>query len=87
MKVVTEVREGSFQGFFFGCFSHPDPLLERLQSEQGHGSLSFLRDRGDHRTKRQKMFILGVAQTSRDPAKRGVQGICKADDLALPGSR
>lgn len=57
MKVVTEVRAEQLLGLFpvplvaNGCFSHPGPLLELLQHEQGHGSLSFLRGQGEHRKK------------------------------------
>lgn len=57
MKVVIDVRAEQLLGLSpvplvaNGCFSHPDPWLELLYYEQGHGSLSFLRGQGKDRKK------------------------------------
>lgn len=89
---MTQVRAGQLLGLFpvplvaNGCFFYPDSLLELLQF-QGTWKPFFSERPGGTQKKRQKMFILGVPQTSRDPAKGGLQGICKAADLTLPGSR
>lgn len=95
MKVVTEVRAGQIHGFFqflwllmaafpiqtlcWNCCS-PNRDMEAFLFGDARGNTG-------KKKKRKKMFILGVPQTSRDPAKGGLQGICKAADLALPGSR